>query len=186
MPDDSTRRAAWISAFVAVPLALVAGIVVFFALHDRVTGDAAAGATPSASASTGPVTMAAPALTAAHATMCLAFIAQLPPKQLKLAERKVTAGPEQNAAFGDPAITAACGASEPKVSPTDEIYPISGVCWYEQQSKTATVWTTLDREVPVAITIPNSYNNPPAGQWVAEFSDAVIYTLPSIKTPYNC
>ena len=184
MPDDSTRRAAWISAFVAVPLAVVAGIIVFSTLHDRGTADAAARPTPTASASTGPVTMAAPALTAAHATMCLAFIAQLSPEQLKLPERKVTAGPEQNAAFGDPAITAACGASAPKVSPTDEIYPLSGVCWYAQQGKTATVWTTLDREVPVAITIPNSYSSP--GQWTAKFSDAVIYALPSIKTPYNC
>jgi uncharacterized protein DUF3515 len=184
--DSNTRGAAWISAVIALPIALVVGLVVFFTLHGKMNADAAAAVKPSASASadTSPVAMPMPAMPAANKQMCLAFVAALPATLRGLPERHVTQGPEQNAAFGTPAITAECGATEPTVPPTAEIWPLSGVCWYAQQNAQATVWTTLDRVVPVAVTIPNSYSGP--GQWATEFRDAIVSGILSKKTPYNC
>lgn len=185
MTDDLTRRAAMTSAFVAVPVALVVGLVVFFSLHGRVSAQASAKPTPAPSAtSTAPITMPAPKLAAADAQMCLAFIAALPTSVRGSQERRVTAGPEQNAAFGDPAITAQCGAPKATVAPTDDVYPMNSVCWHEQKADSTTVWTTLDRPVPIAITIPDSYTDP--GQWANEFSGAIVQAMPEIKTPFNC
>lgn len=185
-PDPVSRRAAWLSTLIALPVAVVAGVIAFAVLgaHSGATASPKDGAAPSA-ASTAPVVMSAPRLSATHATMCLAFIAQLPVALRGLAERHVTAGPEQNAAFGDPAITVACGAPKAVVAPTDEVYPMSGVCWHAVTDPKQTVWTTVDREVPVAVTIPDTYQQP--GQWANEFSSALIAAMPSIKTPnINC
>ena len=185
MADELTRRAARLSALIAVPLAVIVGAVVFFSLHGHVNAQAAAtpSAAPSATSSA-PVTMTAPALSAAHKQMCLAFIAALPTSVRDLSERHVTTGAEQNAAFGDPPVTAQCGAPAATVAATDTIYPMSNVCWHAQTSGTTTVWTTVDREVPIAITIPATYADP--GQWANEFSPAIVQTMPRIKTPYNC
>ena len=132
--------------------------------------------------------MPAPKLSPAHAQACLAFIAQLPTQLRNLPERHVTAGPEQNAAFGEPPVTVQCGAAQVRPAPTATVYPISGVCWFPTTGANATVWTTLDREVPVAVTVPNAYAPGGSGsaQWAAEFSAPLVSAMPSIKTPYHC
>ena len=183
------RRAALLSAAIALPIA----VVVFFIAYNVLSGATASTASsPSASASTpsagstAPVAVPVASLSPAHAQMCLAFIAELGEngKLHGLDERHVTAGPEQNAAFGDPPITVQCGAAPAKVAATDFVYPLTGVCWYESTIPGATVWTTLDRVVPVAVTIPDRYN--PPGQWANIFSAPLVTAMPSVKTPYNC
>lgn len=183
--DAERRRAARLATAVAVPVALVVGVISFAVLRARTssTDQPVTSQTVSAT-STGAVPMAVPSLTPPHATMCLAFIAALPTKLSNLDQRRVSAGPEQNVAFGDPAITAACGTTEPKVAPTDEIYTLSHVCWYETAGAGTTVWTTLDREVPVTVTVPDSYASP--GQWVTQFSNALVASVPAVSTPYDC
>jgi hypothetical protein len=185
--DPNTRGAAVIAALVAVPVALIVGGVVFFSQHGRVVADAHASTAPTASAtvSAAPVPVSAPSLTPAHATMCLAFIAQLPTKVRQLAQRPVTAGPEQNAAFGDPAITVTCGGPAPAVAATADLFNVSGVCWYPRQDKDALVLTTVDRETPVTVTVPNSYGDGQL-QWASEFWKPIEATLPSIATSYHC
>jgi hypothetical protein len=65
------------------------------------------------------------------------------------------------------------------------VYLLSGVCWHEAAASGATVWTTLDRLVPVAVTVPSSYAQP--GQWVARFSGPLISAMPSISNvPPGC
>jgi len=192
MTDSGSRRAAWLAAAAAIPIALVVGVVVFTTYHSRMRDTAStAAASPSAAPSpaTGPVTLPVRTLPAAEKQMCLAFVAALPtalPSARPPApERHVSAGgAQQNAAFGDPPITAQCGVTEPSVAPTAEIYPISGVCWYAQTTATGTEWTTLDRVAPVRVTVPKSYSGP--GQWANQFRDAIVLALPSKKTPYNC
>ena len=89
--------------------------------------------------------------------MCLAFIAALPVSLNGLPERHVSAGSEQNAAYGDPAVTAACGV------PTSNSVT-SG---------------------PVAVTVPEEYAQP--GQWTILFSDPLIQAMPSISdVPAGC
>lgn len=175
MADETTRRAARLATLVAVPVALVVAAVLIFL---TVGG---AGRRPSDD----PVPMAAPKLSARQATVCRALLSQLPPAVRDLAQRPVTAGPEQNAAYGDPAITLACGTALPSFAPTDTVYPLDGVCWYPAKRPDGTAWTTLDREVPVTVTVPAAYEGP--AQWVIEFSTPVAAAVPAAADPpYGC
>ncbi len=189
MADPASRRAALYATLVAVPVAILVGVIAFAYIGSRTSkSDAKPSASPSAIVPTSAVAMPAPKLSPAHAQACLAFIAQLPTQLRNLAERHVTAGPEQNAAFGEPPITVQCGAPAVRPAPTDTVYPISGVCWFPTTGTTAAVWTTLDREVPVAVTVPNTYAPGGSGsaQWAAEFSAPLVSAMPSVKTPYRC
>jgi len=177
MADAEVRRAARIATLIALPIAVIAGLIAFLTLRpgsDTATPKASASAHPNA---TTPVTMAAPSLSAADATLCRAFVAGLPDQVRDLTQRRVTAGPEQNAAYGDPAITVACGVSKPQ--PQDQLYSMSGVCWWPVQLSDRSIWTTTDRTVPVQVVIPKQYDQP--GQWANEFSAAVVASVPSIK-----
>lgn len=194
MAERKQRSASFLAASVAVPIAIIVGLIIFLSLHSSAARSDAANrssASPSVAAKLTPVDMAAPKLSDRHTTMCLAFTSQIPVTTDnasgvlylgKLAERTVTAGAEQNAAFGDPAITAACGAPAAKPGATDEVLEMNGVCWYPQTGANATTFTTLDREVPVAVTVPNSYAQP--AQYANMFSNAVFYAMPTLPTPY--
>jgi len=174
-----------LAAGIALPTAVVAGLVAYWVLGGFGGGPGRPAASP-APQTTAPVTMPAPALPDRPATVCRALLSQLPETLRDRPRRPVTAGPEQNAAYGDPAITLACGAgTRPSVDPTATVYPLSGVCWYAEPGPAATTWTTLDREVPVTVTVPNRYDSP--GQWVIEFSGPVGVSIPAIASvPSGC
>src|SRR5689334_3336338 len=99
-PDPSTRGAALWAAVIAVPVAIAVGLLIFWNVRpaDDTTPEAKASA-PVAVPST-PVQMAAPKLTERAAQAFLAVISQLPMKVRDLPARKVSSGPEQNAAYG--------------------------------------------------------------------------------------
>jgi hypothetical protein len=190
MADQVTRNAARWATIVTVPVVLLVGVLVFGALggFSRANGSAASPSashpTPAASAS-GPVTMDAPKLSSRQAVVCRALLSQLPDHIGDLAERAVTAGSEQNAAYGNPAITLSCGGAIPSYAPTDTVYPLNGACWLAVQQPGGTAWTTLDREVPVTVTVPSSYD--PPGQRVIDFSGPVVSAVPAAaKIPYGC
>ncbi|MCW6009133.1 DUF3515 domain-containing protein [Micromonospora sp. CPCC 205371] len=175
--DRTTRQAALWATVVALPVtALVAVLAIQAGRPDPV-----AEPTPSATApspqSTAPVEMAAPALQERAATVCRALLSRLPATVQGMAQRPVTAGPEQNAAYGDPAVTVACGVPAAQVPPTAELSLLDQVCWYQTAGDEATVWTTVDREVPVRVTVPKAYEAP--GQKAIAFSGAVIAAVPS-------
>jgi hypothetical protein len=185
-PDRSTRTAALWATAVALPVAVLTAVVFFSQVAQR-----SAGAGPTASAdtpavvSTAPVTMSAPKLSARAETVCRALISQLPTAVRDLAARPVTAGPEQNAAYGDPAITVACGTAAPTVPAESFLMTMDRVCWFTEQRADATVWTAIDREVPVRISVPTRYEAP--AQWANEFSATIGATVPSIKrVPSGC
>jgi hypothetical protein len=183
--DQETRGAARLAAAVALPAALVAGLVAFWALggFGGGPGHPAASLGPRA---TSAVPMVAPSLAVRPATVCRALLAQLPSALRDRPRRPVTAGSEQNAAYGDPAITLACGTGPgPSVDPTADVYPLSGVCWYAVPGRDTTMWSTLDREVTITVTVPNSYSG--QGQWVIEFSGPIVASVPSVtKVPSGC
>src|SRR5690242_13439601 len=96
-PDRTTRSAAlWAAAF-AVPIAVVAGLLMFSRLTPGDQKAQPAATTPAVVPSTA-VQMAAPELDARTAQVCLAVTSQLPTTLRGLPGRKVSAGPEQNAA----------------------------------------------------------------------------------------
>ncbi|WP_262281454.1 DUF3515 domain-containing protein [Micromonospora sp. MA102] len=184
--DRASRSAALWATLVAVPVTLaVAGFTFAKLAPDSPT----AAPSPSASAarpqSTTPVELPAPALAERPATVCRALVSQLPATVRDLAQRPVTAGPEQNAAYGDPALTVACGGTPPIVQPTDEVWSVNKVCWHAVQEADATVLTTVDRETPVRVRVPKQYEQPL--QWVTPIADAVVASVPAAKTaPSGC
>src|SRR6266487_343913 len=85
--------------------------------------------------------------------------------------------PDQEAAYGDPAITLACGAPAPSIPAGAEVFVLSGVCWLSTPTGDGTAWTTVDRATPVRVTVPKSYDSP--GQWVIEFSGPITAAVPT-------
>jgi hypothetical protein len=185
--DAVSRSAARTATMVAVPIALLVGLLVFWLMGGFGGGGtrtASASSAPSPSA-TGTVPVSAPPLTGPAILTCRAFVAALPNSIRKLPRRPVSDGVEQNAAYGDPPIVVSCGVPAASVPPTGTVYTLSQVCWYAAKAAGATVWTTVDRQVPVSVTVPQRYDSP--GQWVAEFGDSVTGVVPSSATePTGC
>jgi hypothetical protein len=186
-PDHTTRTAALWAAAIAVPIAVLVGVLIF----TQVIRPAEPSAQPSPAATTAapvpatPVQLAAPKLSARAAAVCLAVTSQLPTTLRNLPARTVTAGPEQNAAYGEPPITVQCGIAQPAMCATlnagggcvpldTELLNMNNVCWYAKQGAAATAFTTMDREIAVQVTVPSSYQQ--AAQWANEFSDIVVET----------
>ncbi|MEU8236617.1 DUF3515 domain-containing protein [Actinoplanes missouriensis] len=194
--DPATRAAALWATVIAVPVALLVGVLAFIAIQPDKSEKA--DNTPVAIPST-PVVMDAPKLDDRTATVCLAVTSQLPAKIRELPARAVSAGPEQNAAYGEPPVTVSCGVPEPVMCeslkdetpgcvPMDtELLIMNRVCWYAKTGADAATVTTMDREVPVAVTVPNTYENP--AQWANEFSDTIVETVkskPVAEMPSGC
>ncbi|MDM4722928.1 DUF3515 family protein [Micromonospora sp. WMMA1363] len=184
--DRSTRNAALIATAVALPVTVLVGALAFARLAPE---QPVAEPSPSAAAprtqSTTPVEMAAPALAERPATVCRALLSQLPPALRNLPQRPVTKGAEQNAAYGDPALTVACGGAEPTVADTDDVWLVNKVCWYGREESDATVLTTLDRETAITVRVPRGYEQPL--QWVSPISDTIVASVPSNDdTPTGC
>lgn len=184
--DRTTRQAALWATVVALPLTVLVGVLAFGRLDP---GEPEAAPNPSASAarpqSTAPVPMAAAPLAERPATVCRGLLSQLPATLRDLAQRPVSAGPEQNAAYGDPAITVACGVPTPSYPPTDDVWVVNRVCWHSAERDDAVVLTTVDREVPVQVSLPRSYE--PALPWLAPLSETMIAAVPSSQTvPTGC
>ena len=203
--DRSTRSAALWATLVAAPITLVVAGFTFAKLAPQ---EPAATPSPSATVlrpqSTAPVEMPAPALAERPATVCLALVSQLPASVRDLRQRPVTAGAEQNAAYGDPALTVSCGGIPPLemcpppapgastdqpadgcIPATGDVWRVNGVCWYGVEKAGAAMLTAVDREVPVQVRLPKAYEQPL--QWVAQISDAVVASVPSAETvPAGC
>ena len=179
--DPIRRSAARIATLVAVPVAILVALVSLllyggFGRHEPA---------PPAAAATGPVTMDAPALAAEAVPVCQEVVAHLPETIAGKARRPVTAGPEQNAAYGDPPITLACGTPMPTFPPTDDVFMLSGVCWHAVPGNDMTTWTTVDRVVPVTVTVPGPSSG--SAQSVVPFSPAVGANDPRPPTvPSGC
>jgi hypothetical protein len=189
-PDRTTRTAALWATAVAVPVAVLVGVLIVVRLIPSATPDAGPGttATSPAAVPAAPVPVAAPKLSPRAAEVCLAVTSQLPSAIRALPERKVTAGPEQNAAYGEPPITVQCGVPQPAMCPTvaggsgcvpldTELLIMNAVCWYAAPGSQANVFTTMDREIPVRVSVPATYQQP--AQWANEFSDILVETDPS-------
>jgi hypothetical protein len=189
-PDTRLKRKAalWATA-IAVPVAVLVGILAFVLVQP----DSVPAAKPSTPVPDTPVQMAAPKLSARAAQVCLAVTSQLPDRVRDLPARRVSAGPEQNAAYGEPPLTVACGVEQPRMCQTlpggpdcvpldTSFFLMDKVCWYAKQTPEAAVFTTMDREVAVQVTVPASYAQ--AAQWANEFSDIVVATDKSV--PSDC
>jgi Protein of unknown function (DUF3515) len=197
-PEKSTRTAALWAAAVAVPIAVLVGFLIFLHISPQPTPAAKPTSTALQKVPATPVQLSAPQLPAADAQACQAVTAQLPASVRNLPARKVSAGPEQNAAYGDPAITLECGVAQPKMCETitpgqtgcvpldADLLVMNGVCWYGEDGPATKLFTTMDRATPVRVSVPASYDQP--AQWANEFSDAVAAKIKptTAKAPTGC
>jgi hypothetical protein len=172
--DPIRRGAARTATLVAVPVAVVV-------LGVSALTFGGFGTDPPAPAATGPVTMTPRELPTGSAAACQLLVSKLPDTVAGHARRPVTAGAEQNAAYGDPPVTLECGTSLPTIGLTDEVINLaapgatSGVCWYPIDGDNRTVWTTVDRQVPVTVTVPGARDG--SAQSVVPFSEAISENL---------
>jgi hypothetical protein len=169
-----------LATVIALPIALLTGVVVYNLGTAGRSPAPTASSQPSAAA-TSPVTVTATSLDSRSAVVCRALVAKLPERVHDAARRPVTAGAEQNAAYGDPPTTLTCGVPVPSFPATDDVYILDGVCWHPVQGQGVTAWTTVDREVPVAVTVPGAASG--AAQWVIGFSGPIASAVPSRNGP---
>lgn len=184
--DDLSRSAARQALLAAIPAVLLSFLAVFLLLNqggpDRSSGSEAPSPAAPGPVPTEPVTMQARELTERQETICRALLSQLPGEVRGLVRRPVTAGAEQNAAFGDPPVRLACGVPEVEVPPTAEVLSFlpasadSAVCWFHAPDREESVWTSLGREVPVEVRVPAGHDEP--GQWVSAVSGTLAETVP--------
>jgi hypothetical protein len=137
-------------------------------------------------AATSAVSLPARNLSPAQTAVCGEMVRKLPEKLGQNARRPVTGGgSDQNAVYGDPPIVVACGTARPSVPAADRVWLLSGVCWYAASAAESTVWTTLDRQISLQVTVPGSYGGP--GGLVQALVEPVRATLPvSGDTPESC
>jgi hypothetical protein len=181
--DPESRRAARIATLIAIPAALLAGVLALW-LAGGFGGPGNPPKPKPRPTPTAPVSMAARDLSTHAAEVCRALLSDLPDSVRDLPRRPVTAGAEQNAAYGEPPVRLTCGVPEPKFAATATVYPLSGVCWLPRKADDGTVWTTVDREVPVAVTVPGPRAE--SGQWAAAFSRYVKKTPVAKDVPSGC
>ncbi|GGM20022.1 DUF3515 family protein [Dactylosporangium sucinum] len=157
-----------IATLAALPLALLAGLGVFWAL----------GGFPSAP-STSAVSATAAPLDQDTAAVCRALVARLPTSLGGLDRRPVTAGGEQNAAFGDPPIVLSCGVPVRSIPQNAQLLALSNVCWYPEERSTETVWQSVDRKVSLQVVVPKKAE----GSWVVNLSAPIVATVPQTASP---
>jgi hypothetical protein len=160
-----------LATLVALPVALVVGIVVYFGLKpsDTTHQPAAGSPAPSVAANSAPVTITASPLAGRPTLVCRALLARLPDRLGDLTRRPVTAGAEQNAAYGDPPVSLSCGVPGPSAAVDAQFLRLSGICWYASPAADDTVWSLLGREVPLRVNVPNRYE----GQLLIGLSAAI-------------
>jgi hypothetical protein len=184
MPQSNRSAALW-AALIAIPVAVLAGVLIFSQIRPEAAAAPVASASAPVAVPATPVQMAAPALSGRSAEVCLAVTSQLPATVRNLPARKVSAGPEQNAAWGEPPLTVACGVTQPQMCETldsgpgcvpldTELLFMNNVCWYAAPTAAGATFTTMDREIAVQVRVPAGYESP--AQWANEFSDTVVAT----------
>ncbi len=180
--DSTSTRAAWIATLVAVPVAVVTGLLMLRLLSPADPGEPEASSSPS-TWPTSPVRVDAPSLSPRATEVCRALVAELPETLRNQPRREVTAGAEQNAAYGDPAVVISCGVAAPQLpsNSTETVWMADGVCWLSETDDTATVLTTVDREVAVALTVPTEQSSPL--QWASAVAEYVMDAIPAIPDP---
>ncbi len=134
---------------------------------------------------TGPVAVSAPSARAADARRCEELVAALPATLGPgLDRRPVTGDATRTAAWGDPAVTLVCGAppaGDPGVDgePFDVGPPEGGLVRFLQDDVgAANVFTTRDRAVPVAVTVPDTAD----ATALVPLLPAVLAALPAVET----
>jgi hypothetical protein len=123
----------------------------------------------------------------AQAGACAKVLEQLPVQLGKLRPRVVHTRPDSPfvVAWGDPAVVLACGVDRPaslRPASTAQYFtngPATGPYYDVTSSDTGNVWTTVDREPYISITVPSEYQG---ADVVPPLSRAIADALPPVCT----
>jgi hypothetical protein len=133
-------------------------------------------------AATGPVAVTAPpAAPAATVALCGKTIGSLPITLDGKHSRAVTLAPDRVVAWGDPPVVLRCGVAPVTYPPDANLLQINGVTWYGRAVGSAVVFTSVDRTVPIEITVPASKGNP--SDPIATLSVPIGRTVPTAPSP---
>jgi Protein of unknown function (DUF3515) len=166
-PDDITRRAALIATAVAVPVVVVLIVLINVLSGSSDDGGKDDGGVAQLSGSRTPqraedlptLQVDVPAVTPAAELACPVLMQQLPLELDGEQSRLVKSDSPYVYAWGDPAVVMICGAEPPAgyVVGSSTIQ-IDQVQWFVDTTSTedTTVWTTVDRNVPVQVRVPAS------------------------------
>jgi hypothetical protein len=166
-------------------------LALLFSVGDANQGDSANPThSPSASATTKAapltaITVSAPPSNAATVSPCTKVLEQLPVSLGDLSARVVHPQPDSPfvVAWGDPPIVLRCGVPRPtdlKIGSDANTITADGVIFLPASRTDGqnNVFTVIDRDAYVEVTVPTSYSQPP----LALIADAVAKALPAICT----
>jgi len=175
-----SRLPAIVATVVAVPIAVMAGFVTFNAIAP------AAAESDLVQENLSPVSVQVPELSDEDAVVCLALTATAPETAGGLEARPVEGGDhaaEVVLAYGDPAVVATCGVEPVEVEDTAAVYKLNGVCWFADED--GAEWTTLDRQVPVGVSVPADHDQPV--DVLNELSEVIAEKVPVAEdAPTGC
>lgn len=110
-------------------------------------------------ACSGPAQVRVPSPSKKTVKRCRGLMADVPGEVDGHSQRTVKPSSRLTAAWGDPAITAACGVSKPSgMTPTSKCWEVNGVGWYAQKRGDHYRFTTIGRTFYVRVTVPNKYS----------------------------
>ena len=165
-PADPFRRVALLSIAVLVPLVVVL-LVLVNVLGSDDEGDGGSGEVADVSGTAPapraedlpPVQVDTPEVTPTAELACPVLMAQLPLELAGETSRMVDSDTLNAYAWGDPAVVLVCGSAAPAgyVVGGPQTLVVSGVEWFvDLTDPDVYVWTTVDRIVPVQVTVPAS------------------------------
>jgi hypothetical protein len=180
MADPARRSAARLATLVALPVAVAVGLASAWMLGglERARDEPTAPTTPPVTA---PVPVPVRTLPPDIAAVCRRVVAGLPAAIPAGPRRPVTGDDAYSAAYGDPPVRLGCGTAMPSPPPTAVLAGLNGVCWYAVPGDSATVWTTVDRQVTVSVSVPGPADG--SAQSVIPFADAIARADPPRPDP---
>jgi hypothetical protein len=181
MADPAHRSAARLATLVALPAAVLAAFLSAWALGGLERARNVPTAPSPTSAATGPVPVPVRTLAPDAAEVCRAVLAGLPTTIPAGPRRPVAGDADHSAAYGDPPVVLRCGTASPSVPPTAVLARLGEVCWYAVAAGASTELTTVDRTVPVTVSVPGPVDG--SAQFVIGFSAAIARADPPRPDP---
>jgi hypothetical protein len=184
MADPTRRSAALWATAVALPVAILVIFLSLWVLGGLERARSVPASPPMAATTpvpTAPVPVATHTLAPEAATVCRAVVAGLPSSIPAGPSRPVVGGADQAAAYGDPPVVLRCGTAMPSPPPTAVLAVLNGVCWYAEPAGSTTTLTTMDRIVPVSVSVPGPVDG--SAQSVMPFATAIARADPRRPDP---
>ena len=111
----------------------------------------------------GPAQVPAPSPDPDTASICRHLVTAVPKTVDDQSERAVRPSSPYTAAWGDPAITLACGVAKPaELNAASECFEVNGVGWYVEDRGSDYRFTTIGRKAYVQVAVPRHYGPQPA------------------------